>query len=141
MPGTCPTSHSLRCGCKKNCTAIDLCNGRSTEVSTSQSALRFAIEICSSLYLLVLISIILRVDGLLGKMTDTVYGGAGQSWKFGEHDHVKGSMMPELIALVQNSCGGKSKPALFSHSLSDFVVRKLRQQSLVVLQRHRKIIT
>ena len=33
--------------------------------------------ICSSLYLLVLMSIILEVDGLLGKMTDTVYEGAG----------------------------------------------------------------
>ena len=31
--------------------------------------------ICSSLYLLVLISIILQVDGLLGNMTGTVYGG------------------------------------------------------------------
>ena len=31
--------------------------------------------ICSSLYLLVLMSIILQVDGLLGKMTGTVYGG------------------------------------------------------------------
>ena len=30
--------------------------------------------ICSSLYLLVLMAIILRVDGLLGKMTGTVYG-------------------------------------------------------------------
>ena len=31
--------------------------------------------ICSSRYLLVLMSIILEVDGLLGKMTGTVYGG------------------------------------------------------------------
>jgi hypothetical protein len=31
--------------------------------------------ICSSLNLLVLMSIILQVDGLLGKMTGTVYGG------------------------------------------------------------------
>ena len=31
--------------------------------------------ICSSLNLLVLMSIILRVDGLLGKMAGTVYGG------------------------------------------------------------------
>ena len=31
--------------------------------------------ICSSLYLLVLMSIILQVDELLGKMTGTVYGG------------------------------------------------------------------
>ena len=30
--------------------------------------------ICSSLYLLVLMSIILRVDGLLGNMNGTVYG-------------------------------------------------------------------
>ena len=30
--------------------------------------------ICSSLYLLVFMSIILRIDGLLGKMTGTVYG-------------------------------------------------------------------
>ena len=31
--------------------------------------------ICSSRYLLVLMSIILEIDGLLGKMTGTVYGG------------------------------------------------------------------
>jgi hypothetical protein len=31
--------------------------------------------ICSSLYLLVLMSIILQCDGLLGKMSGTVYGG------------------------------------------------------------------
>jgi hypothetical protein len=31
--------------------------------------------ICSSLYLLVLMSIILHGDGLLGKMIGTVYGG------------------------------------------------------------------
>ena len=31
--------------------------------------------ICSSRYLLVLMSIILEVDGLHGKMTGTVYGG------------------------------------------------------------------
>jgi hypothetical protein len=31
--------------------------------------------ICSSLNLLVLMSIILRVDGLLGEITGTVYGG------------------------------------------------------------------
>ena len=30
--------------------------------------------ICSSLYLLVLMSIIFRVDGLLGKITGTAYG-------------------------------------------------------------------
>ena len=35
--------------------------------------------ICSSLYLLVLISIILRVDGLLGKMTGTGIGGRSTS--------------------------------------------------------------
>ena len=33
--------------------------------------------ICSLLYLLVLMSIIPEVDGLLGKITGTVYGGAG----------------------------------------------------------------
>jgi hypothetical protein len=36
--------------------------------------------ICSSLNLLVLMSIILQVDGLLGKMTGTVYGGQIKYW-------------------------------------------------------------
>lgn len=52
-----------------------LCLRANSLIGIPASTCRRKPMICSSLYLLVLMSIILRVDGLLGKMTGTVYGG------------------------------------------------------------------
>ena len=62
-------------------------------------------NVCSSLYLLVLMSIILRSDGLLGKITGTVYG-----------EQVTGRNLRMILAKLRLLCArfGLKLPALLA---------------------------